>query len=293
MGEVWRARDPRSDGVDRAPRSAMRRFTFPTKQSIGVSLCALTFVLSDGCARSGEEKPLSTAERPLHLADHLDKARVEESDVPKTIPAAIEWRFDQPQPGWKALTSLDPARKGSELTRIGDALRVTIPAQQPRNDGFIYGGIYVEVPHLRPEEWAEVLVRARSRDIQMEQMERDVRTDEFTGHIEMIDGRWGASLEIWPRRGPNDPPVQPSRWRAKARFHVDGQPRLLLYDLWEDPFTRQNVNARYPELVRKYTRLLEAQWREHQAVAALYHPGGQSRLTPEQVQTLKSLGYIR
>ncbi len=132
-----------------------------------------------------------------------------------------------------------------------------------------------------------------TRPVILEQVERDVRTDEWTGHIEMIDGRWGASLEIWPQRGLGDPPVQPSRWESKARFHVDGQPRLLLYDLWEDPFTRQNVNARYPELVERYTRLLETQWRAHLAMAALYKPGGQVQLTAAQLETLRALGYIR
>lgn len=131
------------------------------------------------------------------------------------------------------------------------------------------------------------------RPVILEQVERDVNTDELTGHIEMIDGRWGASLEIWPQRRPGQPPVEPSRWEAKARFHVDGQPRLLLYDLSEDPFTRQNVNERHPDLVRKYTRLLQEKWKEHQTIAALYKPSGQSALSPEQIETLRSLGYIR
>jgi len=132
-----------------------------------------------------------------------------------------------------------------------------------------------------------------TRPVILEQVERDVRTDEFTGHIEMIDGRWGASLEIWPERARGEPPVQPARWEAKARFHVDGAPPLLLYDLWEDPFVRQNVNDRYPDLVEKYTRLLEAQWQAHVAMAALYEPGGTVELSPEQLETLRTLGYIR
>ncbi|MGH7475317.1 MAG: sulfatase-like hydrolase/transferase [Longimicrobiales bacterium] len=132
-----------------------------------------------------------------------------------------------------------------------------------------------------------------TRPVILEQVERDVLTDELTGHIEMIDGRWGASLEIWPERGPREPPVQPSRWEAKARLHVDGQPRLLLYDLWEDPFTRANVNDRYPELVEKYMRLLEEQWQAHLAMAALYEPAGSVELSAEQLETLRALGYIR
>ncbi len=131
------------------------------------------------------------------------------------------------------------------------------------------------------------------RPVILEQLERDVNTNEFTGHIEMIDGQWGASLEIWPVRKPGEPPVQPARWEAKARLHVDGQPRLLLYDLWDDPFVRQNVNSRYPDLVTKYTTLLEKQWAAHLAMAALYKPGGQVQLSPEQIATLRALGYIR
>jgi len=82
-------------------------------------------------------------------------------------------------------------------------------------------------------------------------------------------------------------------WEAKARFHVDGAPRLLLYDLCEDPFTRHNVNDRHPDLVEKYTRMLEAQWETHLAMAALYEPAGTVQLTPQQLGALRSLGYIR
>ena len=44
-----------------------------------------------------------TAERPLHLEEHLDAANVVAAEVPEDIPAAIEWPFDEPQPDWKAL----------------------------------------------------------------------------------------------------------------------------------------------------------------------------------------------
>ena len=53
-----------------------------------------------------------------------------------------------------------------------------------------------------------------------------------------------------------------------ARPHVSGTPRLLLYDLRSDPFTLKNVNDLYPELVDKYTQLLEAQWDAHQVLLA-------------------------
>ncbi len=131
------------------------------------------------------------------------------------------------------------------------------------------------------------------RPIILEQLQNDVVTGEFTGHIEMIDGRWAASLEIWPDRAEGDPPVQPSGYQRAARRHMPDTPRLLLYDLRSDPFTLGNVNDLYPELVEKYTKLLEAQWDAHQVLRQLV--GGSTAdvaLTPEQLETLRALGYI-
>ena len=36
-----------------------------------------------------------------HLEDHLDAATIEGSEVPADLPEPVEWRFDEPQPGWK------------------------------------------------------------------------------------------------------------------------------------------------------------------------------------------------
>ena len=75
---------------------------------------------------------------------------------------------------------------------------------------------------------------------------------------------------------------------------MPGTPRLLLYDLRSDPFTLKNVNDLYPELVDKYTQLLKAQWDAHQVLRQ--HVGGSTaevELTPEQLRTLRSLGYIQ
>jgi len=70
-------------------------------------------------------------------------------------------------------------------------------------------------------------------------------------------------------------------------------PRLLLYDLWADPFALHAVNDRHPELVEHYHRMLLRQWRAHQALGQRFREVGEVALTPEQLQQLRSLGYIR
>ncbi len=46
-------------------------------------------------ACGGSRAAVLTAEMPLHLEDHLDAATVVGSELPKTMPATVEWRFDQ------------------------------------------------------------------------------------------------------------------------------------------------------------------------------------------------------
>jgi arylsulfatase A-like enzyme len=98
------------------------------------------------------------------------------------------------------------------------------------------------------------------------------------GTIEVIDGRWGASLQI----GPEAPDPKARRpWP------------LLLYDVWADPLALRPVNEVHPDLVDKYTKFLLDQWKDHQALAKQFTPGPKVALTPEQLERLRSLGYIR
>ena len=111
---------------------------------------------------------------------------------------------------------------------------------------------------------------------------RPVILDEFSvgatglsGYIEVIDGRWGASLGI-------------------NRKEKRGRPRpLLLYDLWNDPYCLHSLHEERPDLVEKYTEFLEAQWEAHQALAQRFTRSSDVALTPEQLQTLRTLGYIQ
>jgi hypothetical protein len=97
--------------------------------------------------------------------------------------------------------------------------------------------------------------------------------------IEVVDGRWGASLEINP-----DPDELPESQRTVP---------LLLYDLWNDPLCLHSLHEERPDLVEKYTEFLEAQFEAHQALGQLFTPSESVALTPEQLETLRALGYIQ
>jgi arylsulfatase A-like enzyme len=121
---------------------------------------------------------------------------------------------------------------------------------------------------------------------------RPIIFDEFyldmevlVGNIEVIDGRWGASLCIDPRPDEKKTPIY--------RLGPLSPTPLLLYDIWNDPNCHVSLNEERPELVKKYTKFLEAKWKEHRELAKRFSGSMQGRLTPEQLRTLRSLGYIR
>ena len=101
------------------------------------------------------------------------------------------------------------------------------------------------------------------------------------GWIEVVDGRWGASLQINP-----DPNHQQLRRRPRPV-------PLLLYDLWNDPMALWSLHEERPDLVQKYTAFLEEQFEAHLALGQYFTPSGEVELTAEQLQTLRTLGYIR
>jgi arylsulfatase A-like enzyme len=101
-------------------------------------------------------------------------------------------------------------------------------------------------------------------------------------HIEVVDGRWGASLLV---------PAEPG---AELELPESRIAALQVYDVWRDPNALSPINDDRPDLVEKYRELLEAQWAAHRALAEhVGRGGGESALTPEQLETLRSLGYIR
>jgi arylsulfatase A-like enzyme len=126
----------------------------------------------------------------------------------------------------------------------------------------------------------------------------DEATGEMIGNLEIIDGRWGASLEIGPLAEGADPNVGRhsvpvgGRWGAVHPFFPN-VPRLLLYDLENDPFALHAVNDEHPDLVRHYTKHLLGQWQAHRALAQRFSEAGEIPVTPEQLEQLRALGYVR
>jgi arylsulfatase A-like enzyme len=120
------------------------------------------------------------------------------------------------------------------------------------------------------------------RPVILDEFYVDQETGELSGFIEVIDGRWGASLLIGH-------PLQ-----RNGRVVTEGRPvPLLLYDLWNDPECLNSLHEERPDLAEKYTKFLEAQWKVHQALAQHFTRSGETLLTPEQMETLRSLGYVQ
>ena len=138
----------------------------------------------------------------------------------------------------------------------------------------------------------------RVRPVILDEFRVHEESGEMLGNLEIIDGRWGASLEIGPApdgsdsdRGRHEVPVG-GRWGAVHRYFPD-VPRLLLYDLSTDPFALKAVNDEHPAEVERYRRILLEQWKAHQALAQRFGDADEVPLDPEQLQQLKSLGYIQ
>jgi arylsulfatase A-like enzyme len=123
------------------------------------------------------------------------------------------------------------------------------------------------------------------RPVILDEFNVDPETDELRGTLAVVDGRWGASLEI----NPEPPEEDEDEEDAERRRPVP----LLLYDLWNDPMALWSVHEERPDLVEKYTKFLEEQFAAHQSLAQLFTRSETVALTPEQLETLRALGYIQ
>jgi arylsulfatase A-like enzyme len=129
-----------------------------------------------------------------------------------------------------------------------------------------------------------------NRPVILDEFTVNRETGEFRGRLEVVDGRWGASLEINPESPEEEENEEtPMRRRAMWRRPVP----LLVYDLWTDPMCLHSIHEERPDLVEKYTMFLKKQWEAHQALGQYFTPAEDVVLTPEQLEMLRTLGYIR
>lgn len=139
---------------------------------------------------------------------------------------------------------------------------------------------------------------AVAHEVVLDEFRVDEGSGEWIGNLELVDGRWGASLELGPVPAGADPAhgrhAVPAggRWGALHPFFPEA-PRLLLYDLAEDPFATRAVNDAHPELVTRYAARLAELWQAHRALAQRFVEAEEPALDTEQLEQLQALGYVR
>jgi arylsulfatase A-like enzyme len=194
-----------------------------------------------------------------HLPDHWDPLF---RPMWTRIPLIIVW------PG-----GISPGQRFGHAVSMIDVLPTVLElAGLPKPD--VTQGQSLMPLLLGQEDWEQ-------RPIILDEFYVDLKTDQLYGNIEVVDGRWGASLEIDSR---------PEEDRSPYKLRPTP---VLIYDLWNDPYCLHSLHQEKPDLVKKYTKFLEAQWEAHQALAQHFTRSEESPLTPEQLETLRSLGYIR
>lgn len=136
-----------------------------------------------------------------------------------------------------------------------------------------------------------------TRPVILDEFRWNGKTGELVGNIEMIDGRWGASLEIGPTAEGADPRLGrhavPAGGRLYSQPYFPNVPRLLLYDLEADPFAMHSVNELHPRRVERYEALLRRQWMAHRALGRQFQAAEKAPWTPEELRALRALGYVR
>ena len=144
----------------RLVRKSPPRSRLPARQLSFAAVVCLSVLLT-GCADPGSDEVVLTADLPLHLEDHLEAATIEGSEVPTDLPQPIEWRFDEPQPGWRPAYGYEFSQELVTLVRTSDALQVVIEDEHVDSDGDLCGYVYADLPDWQLQEWAYVALEAR------------------------------------------------------------------------------------------------------------------------------------
>jgi hypothetical protein len=83
------------------------------------------------------------------------------------------------------------------------------------------------------------------------------REYKLMGSLDVIDGRWAASLEINPFP------------QSEDQSTVVQRPPLMLYDLWDDPYYGGSIHKERPDLVKKYTGFLNEEWKTYWSLVGI------------------------
>jgi arylsulfatase A-like enzyme len=129
------------------------------------------------------------------------------------------------------------------------------------------------------------------RPVIIDMFAMDFDTGKLIGSIEVIDGRWGASLSITSGSRDEAPPNRGTHGDG-LHSHYTRQEPLVVFDLWDDPYLQHPINEERPDLVARYERLLTEQFEANQTLARKFGPGGRIEMSSDQLERLKALGYI-
>ncbi len=121
----------------------------------------------------------------------------------------------------------------------------------------------------------------KPRPVILDEFGLNSHTGILSGRIQAIDERWIASLRI------------ELDTKSGKELEEDEFLRFDLLDRWRDPHYGGNVREKYPDISEKYLNFLKKKWREHQEFAMRFSRSDEEFLNPKQLETLRSLGYIR
>ncbi|MFH1765038.1 MAG: sulfatase, partial [Gemmatimonadota bacterium] len=200
----------------------MKRSTpclLPASRILVLSSSLLVSVFCLGCDNS----QTLAVDMPLHLEEHLDDATIIGSEVPADLLRPVEWRFDEPQPGWKAVIPrpFPPGIRPAAVSQTDDALRITLGPSNANPNGVPVGGAYVDVPEWDHRDWAHVLIRARSSG----------------------PGTMSLGFNVWDREGhPREGRPAPYEMGGAQNTRLVGDSTVQTYQLrmepagpWEEP----------------------------------------------------------
>ena len=121
------------------------------------------FIVALYCCGPKSDSKALTSDMPLHLEDHISQATIVGSLASEDAQTSVEWHFNKPQPDWKPIVPLRPGIKPIEPTRVEDALRLHLTEATKFRDR-LGGGIYVDLADWDREDWAYIIVQARTND---------------------------------------------------------------------------------------------------------------------------------